>query len=74
MKLGESMETAYAVIDSTTVSRTLEKLYGNNPDDWMICSETSVIKDGVRYSKVQVMYKDKPVTYWFRHPSTFKLS
>lgn len=71
MKMGETMETAYTMIDSTTISRTLEKLYGDTPDAWMICSEASVIKDGVRYSKVQVMYKNKPITYWFRHPQHF---
>lgn len=72
MKMGETMETAYLMIDDTTVGRTLEKLYGDEPDAWMITCESSVIDNGVRYSKVQISHKDKPIVVWFRHPNVIK--
>ena len=72
MKIGESMETAYVMIDSTTISRTLEKLYGKSPDDWFISNESSIIKDGVRYSKIQTSHKGKSIINWFRHPDVIK--
>lgn len=74
MKMGETMETAYLMIDGTTIGRTLEKLYGDTPDAWMICNELSVTKDGVRYSKVQTTHKGKSIITWFRHPSIITLN
>ncbi len=68
MKLGENIDTPYMILDSTTISNTLQKLFGDSPDDWFVSSENAVIKDNIRYSKVQVDLKGKTKILWFRHP------
>jgi len=68
MKLGENIDTPYMILDSTTISTTLQKLFGDSPDDWFVSSENAVIKDDIRYSKVQVDLKGKSKVLWFRHP------
>jgi|GEM_PF-3359796 hypothetical protein len=68
MKLGDSIDTAYVIVDSTYISSTLEKRYGDKPDDWMIVNEMSVVQDGIRYSKIQVNVKGNTEIVWFRHP------
>lgn len=68
MKLGENIDTPYMILDSTTISNTLQKLFGDSPDDWMITNQMAVTKDGIQYSKVQVDLKGKSKIIWFRYP------
>ena len=70
--MGETMATAYLVEDGTTIGRTLEKLYGDEPDAWMITCESSIVENDVRYSKVQVSHKNRQIVTWFRHPTMIK--
>lgn len=68
--LGESIDYPYMIIDSTTISTTLQNLFGDRPDDWMITNQMPVTKNGILYSKIQIDLKDETKILWFRHPKS----
>lgn len=67
MKMGETMKTAYVIMDESSIGTILERLYGHDPDGWMIVNQNSIVEEDVRYSKVQTSHKDKAKITWFRY-------